>query len=76
MFQKGDLVKPKHKYSYNEIGIGIILKVEENFYKTYNDYFEDRLTIHWIHGETTLEPDSYVEKISGTKCRHLLPDGV
>jgi hypothetical protein len=22
----GDLVKPKHKYSYNEIGIGIILK--------------------------------------------------
>jgi hypothetical protein len=63
----GDLVKPKHKYSYNEIGIGIILKVEENFYKTYNDYLEDRLTIRWIHGETTFEPDSYVEKISGTK---------
>ena len=67
MLKKGDLVKPKHKYSHNEIGIGIILKVEENFYKTYNDYFEDRLIIHWIHGETTLEPDSYVEKISGTK---------
>ena len=59
----GDLVKPKHKYSYNEIGIGIILKVEENFFKTYNDYLEDRLIIRWIHGETTLEPDSYVELI-------------
>ena len=61
----GDLVKLKHKYSYNEIKIGIILKVKENFFKTYNDYFQDRLIIHWIHGETTLEPDSYVEKISG-----------
>jgi hypothetical protein len=63
----GDLVKPKHKYSCNEIGIGIILKVEENFYKTYNDYFEDRLTVWWTHGETTQEPTAYVEKISGTK---------
>jgi len=63
----GDLVKPKHKYSYNEIGIGIILKVEENFYKSYNDYFEDRLTIRWIHGETTFEPDSYVEKLAENK---------
>jgi hypothetical protein len=59
-----DLVKPKHGYSHNEMGIGIILKVEENFYKTYNGYFEDRLTIHWAHGETTLEPVSYVEVIN------------
>ena len=64
----GDLVRAKHKYSYNEtLGIGIVLKVEENFFKTYNDYFENRLIIRWIHGETTFEPDSYVEKISGTK---------
>jgi len=60
----GDLVKPKHKHSNNEVGIGIVLKVEENFYKTYNDYFEDRLTIHWFHGETTQEPDVYVQILS------------
>ena len=64
----GDLVKAKHKYSYNEtLGIGIVLKVEENFYKTYNDYLEDRLTIHWIHGETTLEPDSYLEVLNESR---------
>ena len=65
--KKGDLVKPKHKYSNNEVGIGIVLKVEENFYKTYNDYLEDRLTIRWAHGETTLEPDSYLEIISESR---------
>jgi hypothetical protein len=63
----GDLVKPKHKYSNNEVGIGIVLKVEENFYTTYNDYLEDRLIIRWIHGETTFEPDSYVEKLAENK---------
>jgi len=63
----GDLVKPKHKYSKNEVGIGIVLKVEENFYTTYNDYLEDRLIIRWIHGETTFEPDSYVEKLAENK---------
>ena len=64
----GDLVRAKHKYSYNEtLGIGIVLKVEENFFKTYNDYLEDRLIIRWIHGETTLEPDSYVEKLAENK---------
>ena len=63
----GDLVKPKHKYSNNEVVFGIVLKVEENFYKTYNDYFEDRLIIRWIHGETTFEPDSYVEKLAENK---------
>jgi len=76
----GDLVKPKHKYSNNEVGIGIVLKVEENFFKTYNDYFEDRLIIHWIHGETTLEPDSYVEKLAENKMKvgdlvRYTPDG-
>jgi hypothetical protein len=63
----GDLVKPKHKYSHNEVGFGIILKVEENVYKTYNDYFEDRLTVHWIHGETTFEPVSYLEIINESR---------
>lgn len=63
----GDMAKPKHKYSNNEVEIGIVLKVEENFFKTYNDYFENRLTIYWAHGETTTEPDSYVEKLTENK---------
>jgi hypothetical protein len=63
----GDLVKPKHKYSVNEAGVGIVLKVEKNFFKTYNDYFEHRLIIYWSHGERTLEPESYVEKLAEDK---------
>jgi len=58
----GDLVRPKHIYSYNEVGIGVVVKIEKDFY-THNDYFQDRLTIYWLHGETTREPDSYVEVI-------------
>tara|TARA_A100001515_G_scaffold117691_1_gene99738 strand:+ start:572 stop:766 length:195 start_codon:yes stop_codon:yes gene_type:complete len=57
----GDLVKPKDKYSHNEAGIGVILKVEENFFKAYNDSFVDRLIIYWAHGETTGEPASYID---------------
>ena len=64
----GDLVKPKHKYSHNEIGLGVIVKVEEGFYgKSYSGHLDDRLTIHWAHGETTTEPDSYVEKLAENK---------
>ena len=65
--KKGDLVKPKHKYSNNEVGFGIVLEIEEGFYKTYNDYFENRLTVYWAQGETTTEPDSYVEKLAENK---------
>ena len=57
----GDVVRPKHKYSSAQIGLGVVVEVEKDFYKTYNDYFEDRLTIYWVHGEITLEPNSYVE---------------
>jgi hypothetical protein len=61
----GDLVKPKHKYSHNEIGLGVIVKVDEGFYgKSYSGHLDDRLTIHWVHGETTQEPYTYVEKIN------------
>ena len=64
----GDLVKANQKYSKNnEIGFGIVLEIEEGFYKTYNDYLEDRLTVYWSHGETTTEPDSYVEKLAEDK---------
>ena len=59
----GDLVKPKVKYASGERLFGIVLKVEENFFKTYNDHREDRLTIYWSHEETTFEPDSYLELI-------------
>lgn len=58
----GDLVKPKQKYANNEVGIGVLLEIEKGFYR-HNDYFQDRLTIYWLHGETTREPDSYVEVI-------------
>ena len=65
MFQKGDLVMPKHKYSKNEIGLGIVLEVEEGFYgKSYGRHLQDRLTIYWTHGEKTQEPDDYVEKVN------------
>ena len=61
----GDLVKPKHKYSHNEIGLGVIVKVEEGFYAQGSlGEIYDRLTIHWVHGETTQEPCAYVEKIN------------
>ena len=60
----GDLVKPKHKYSNNEAGIGIVLKIEENFYTTGSSLRESRLTVYWLHGETTPEPSNYVEKLA------------
>jgi len=65
----GDLVKPKHKYSNNEVGIGIVLKVEEGFYSknSYSGHLSDRLTIYWAHGETTQEPYAYVEKLAENK---------
>lgn len=61
----GDLVKSKsEKYYRHDDPLGIVVKVEENFYKTYSGSFEDRLTVHWTVGETSLEPVSYVEKVS------------
>ena len=66
----GDLVKPKHKYSNNETGIGIVLNVEEDFYSCKPDSggdINDRLTVYWVHGETTTEPDSFVEKLAEKK---------
>jgi hypothetical protein len=61
----GDLVKPKQKYANNEVEIGVLLEVEKVFYRrnTHTDYFQDRLTIYWLHGEITREPASYVEVI-------------
>ena len=60
----GDLVKPKHKYSNNEAMIGIVLKIEENFYTTGPSLRDSRLTVYWFHGETTTEPSNYVEKVA------------
>ena len=61
----GDLVmvKPKHKFSFNE-GLGLIVKVEEGFYaQGPMGEICDRLTIHWMNGNTTKDPCAYVEKL-------------
>jgi len=65
----GDLVKPKHKYSRNKISLGLIVKVEDDFYRPritdlYNATGNARLTILWGHGEQTKEPQNYVEVIN------------
>ena len=66
--QVGDLVKPKSKKYYRrDDPLGVVVKVEENFYKTYSGSFEDRLTVHWTHGEASLEPVSYVEKVNESR---------
>ena len=68
----GDLVKVKHKYSNNESGIGVILKVEEGFYKKGKrgkeipPPFDHCLTIFWTHNEITHEPYAYIDLISET----------
>jgi hypothetical protein len=61
----GDLVKPKSKKYYRrDDALGVVVKVEENFYRTYSGSFEDRLTVHWTCGIPSLEPVSYVEKVN------------
>ena len=65
----GDLVCPGVAW-YQFVGlsaikkIGIVIKVEKNFYTTNKD---DRLTVRWMHGETTTEPDSYIMLLSDRK---------
>ena len=63
----GDLVKPKSKWDSNfqkkKSDLGIIVKIEKDFYR-HNDYFQDRLTIWWFHGETVAQPTAYVEMIN------------
>ncbi len=62
----GDLVRPKPRF--DEAMIGIVVKIEEKVYNRNRSSLlydtHDRLTIHWTHGETTFEPDSYVEKLA------------
>ena len=62
----GELVKSKT----NSIKamIGIVLKIEEDFFKTFRSrVVDDRLTVYWAHGETTTEPASFVEIIAENK---------
>jgi len=60
----GDLVRPKSQWDENfkkkKHSVGILIDIEKDFYR-HNDYFQDRLTIWWFHGETTQEPPGYVE---------------
>jgi hypothetical protein len=62
----GDLVRPKSQWDENfkkkKHNIGILIDIEKDFYR-HNDYFQDRLTIWWFHGETTQEPTAYVEVV-------------
>ena len=62
----GDLIRPKH--NSNEAMIGIVLKIEEKVYNRNRSVTlydtHDRLTVYWAHGETTTEPDNYVEKVA------------
>jgi hypothetical protein len=62
----GYLAKPKSHWDENfkkkKQLIGMVLKVEENFYR-HNDYFEDRITVGWTHGEVTQEPKTYLDFI-------------
>ena len=67
MLKKGDLVKPKSMWDSNfqkkKSDLGVIVEIEKDFFQ-HNDYFQDRLTIYWTHGEKTQEPDGYVEKVN------------
>ena len=59
----GDLVRPKRQWDERfkkKHDIGLLIDIEKDFYR-HNDYFQDRLTIWWFHGETTQEPPGYVE---------------
>jgi hypothetical protein len=67
MLKKGDLVKPKSMWNSNfqkkKFDLGVVVEIEKDFFQ-HNDYFQDRLTIYWTHGEKTQEPDGYVEKVN------------
>ena len=67
MLKKGDLVKPKSMWNSNfqkkKVDLGVVVEIEKDFFQ-HNDYFQDRLTIYWTHGEKTQEPDGYVEKVN------------
>lgn len=67
MLKKGDLVKPKSMWDSNfqkkKSDLGVVVEIEKDFFQ-HNDYFQDRLTIYWAHGEKTQEPDGYMEKIN------------
>jgi hypothetical protein len=67
MLKKGDLVKPKSMWGSNfqkkKSDLGVVVEIEKDFFQ-HNDYFQDRLTIYWTHGEKTQEPDGYVDKVN------------
>ena len=58
----GYLAKPKSQWDENFKKIGMVLKVEETFYR-HNDSFQDRITVGWTHGEVTQEPEAYLDFI-------------
>jgi hypothetical protein len=65
----GDLVAPSCSW-YQFVGfsairkIGIVIKVEKDFYTTNKD---NRITVQWVHGEESCEPEMYLQLLSEAK---------
>lgn len=59
----GDLVKQRPRYSYYKYELGLIVEVENGFYKTARGLREDRLKVCWSNGETSDEPTSFLEVV-------------
>lgn len=66
----GDLVRVKRSLALvrEEALIGIITRVEKDFYKSINQRYLARIKVLWNHRsteETTLEPETALEVIGG-----------
>jgi hypothetical protein len=67
--KRGDLVQVRENYRIGDMcSLGIIAKVEKDFYgKTLSESLKgrsDRLTIHWINGNISVAPGTYVQILS------------
>lgn len=56
-FEVGDLVKPKKGWAAEDIGL--VIKVEKNFYNSK----QDRIHVDWVgSGVFSTEPSNFLEK--------------
>lgn len=62
--KKGDLVKVKGQLQdlYEGV-IGIVINVEDQFYKSKYIAWQNRYTVYWSNGEKTHEPQNFIEKL-------------
>lgn len=62
--EKGDLVVVKGQLSDLYTGvIGIVINVEDQFYKSKYIAWQNRYTVYWSNGEKTHEPHNFIEKV-------------